>query len=51
VQITNINLSVSNLFGYHKTELLNRKINLLMPSLYSKFHDAHVEKFIQSSDT
>lgn len=41
-----MNLSVCNLFGYHKTELLNRKINVLIPSVYAKFHDAYIEMFL-----
>lgn len=38
-QITNLNLACCNLFGYNKSELQNRKINLLMPNIYSKHHD------------
>ncbi|CAD8213536.1 unnamed protein product [Paramecium octaurelia] len=49
-QISNLNLSVCNLFGYHKTELINRKINLLIPQVYAKFHDNYMEMFMQSND-
>jgi len=30
--------------------MINRKINIFMPNLYSKFHDAHVENFLSSND-
>ncbi|CAD8203560.1 unnamed protein product [Paramecium pentaurelia] len=49
-QITNLNLACCNLFGYNKSEMINRKINIFMPNLYSKFHDAHVENFLSSND-
>ncbi|CAD8125809.1 unnamed protein product [Paramecium sonneborni] len=49
-QITNLNLAACNLFGYNKSEMINRKINIFMPNLYSKFHDAYVENFLQSND-
>ncbi|CAK68569.1 unnamed protein product (macronuclear) [Paramecium tetraurelia] len=49
-QISNLNLSACNLFGYHKTELMNRKINLLIPQIYTKFHDKHIEMLFQSND-
>ncbi|CAD8209105.1 unnamed protein product [Paramecium pentaurelia] len=49
-QIINLNLAACNLFGYNKSEMINRKINIFMPNLYSKFHDAYVENFLQSND-
>ncbi|CAD8125808.1 unnamed protein product [Paramecium sonneborni] len=49
-QICNLNLSLCNLLGYQKTELLNRKINLLIPQIYAKFHDNYLEMFLQSND-
>ncbi|CAD8075781.1 unnamed protein product [Paramecium primaurelia] len=49
-QITNLNLACCNLFGYNKSEMINRKINIFMPNLYSKFHDAHIENFLSSND-
>ncbi|CAD8112156.1 unnamed protein product [Paramecium primaurelia] len=49
-QISNLNLSVCNLLGYHKTELINRKINLLIPQIFAKFHDNYIEMFLQSND-
>lgn len=37
--ISSLNLSACNLLGYHKTELINRRINLIIPTLYAKFHE------------
>jgi PAS domain S-box-containing protein len=50
-QIVNLNLACCNLFGYNKSEMINRKINIFMPNLYSKFHDVLVENFLQSTET
>ncbi|CAD8112154.1 unnamed protein product [Paramecium primaurelia] len=49
-QIINLNLSCCNLFGFVKSEMINRKINIFMPNLYSKFHDAYFDRFMQTND-
>ncbi|CAD8075777.1 unnamed protein product [Paramecium primaurelia] len=49
-QIINLNLSCCNMFGYSKSEMINRKINIFMPNLYQKFHDSYVEHFLQTND-
>ncbi|CAD8213537.1 unnamed protein product [Paramecium octaurelia] len=49
-QIINLNLSCCNLFGYIRSEMINRKINIFMPNLYSKFHDSYLERFMQTND-
>lgn len=33
-QIVNLNASCSNMFGYSKSELMNRKLNVVIPNLY-----------------
>ena len=38
-RIIALNMSASKIFGYGKNELVNRKVNVLMPNLYSQFHD------------
>lgn len=48
--ITGINLSAASLFGYNKTELTNRKLNVLMPQAYAKFHDAFIENYISNNE-
>ena len=30
-----LNMSASKIFGYSKSELVNRKVNVIMPNLYS----------------
>lgn len=41
-----LNIAAATLFGYNKTEVLNRKINVLMPSIFSKYHDGFLEGFL-----
>ncbi len=41
-----MNQAACNLFGYYKSEVINRKVNLLMPSIHSKFHDSFLENFL-----
>ena len=50
-QISNLNLACCNLFGYNKSELQNRKINLLMPNIYSKYHDQYIEHFLNGNES
>lgn len=44
--IIGINTACSVLFGYNKNELINRKVNILMPSLYAKFHDSFLDSYL-----
>ena len=32
-------MSAASLFGYDKSEILNKKVNNLMPDLYARHHD------------
>jgi PAS domain S-box-containing protein len=48
--ITGINLAAASMFGYNKTELINRKVNVLMPQIYSKYHDSFVENYLNNND-
>ena len=48
--ITGINLAAASLFGYNKTELLNRKVNYLMPQVYGKYHDAFLENYLNAGE-
>ena len=34
-RVTSLNMSASKIFGYSKGEIVNRKVNALMPNLYS----------------
>ncbi|EGR34069.1 PAS domain S-box family protein [Ichthyophthirius multifiliis] len=48
--IINTNLSSCAFFGYTKTELINKKLNTLMPSLYSNFHDSFLENYLNNNE-
>ncbi|CAD8043447.1 unnamed protein product [Paramecium primaurelia] len=45
-QITNLNKACCNVLAYNKSELLNKKITLIMPNVFAKFHDRYIEKFM-----
>lgn len=49
--ITGINLAAASLFGYNKTELINRKVNVLMPQIYSKFHDDFISNYLNNNES
>ena len=49
--ITGINLAAASLFGYNKTELINRKVNVLMPQVYSKYHDSFIENYMNNNES
>lgn len=48
--ISNINIACSSIFGYTKSELINRNVKILMPSLYSKNHDSFIENYNQTQE-
>lgn len=39
-------MEASSLFGYLKSELIDKKINILMPQLYSQYHDSFIENYL-----
>lgn len=41
-----MNVAAATLFGYNKSEIMNRKINVLMPNIYAKYHDTFIETFL-----
>lgn len=41
-------MSASCLFGYSKSELMNRKVNLLMSTIYADVHDKFIEEFLHT---
>lgn len=49
--IIQYNLSASKMFGYEPDELIDKHINLLIPSSFHKKHDAHVKSFIKKGET
>lgn len=44
------NLTVASLFGYSKTELINRNVNMLQPYVYSKNHDDILKHYVENND-
>ncbi len=44
--ITNLNNALSSLFAYTKQELINKKINVLMPEMVANSHDKIIEDFL-----
>jgi len=47
----NLNLAVVSLFGFHKSEILNRNVKALMPILYSIHHDSFIENYVNNKDS
>lgn len=41
-----MNVAAATLFGYNKSEVLNRKINVLMPNIFAKNHDSFIENYL-----
>ena len=44
-QIVAVNQAACNLFGYQKTEILNRNVKQIMPDLYAKHHNQFLESY------
>jgi len=49
--ITSCNLQASSIFGYNKTELINRRVNVLMSQVFSKYHDSFLENYLNSGES
>lgn len=45
--IYNANKAMCSLVGYTKTDLMNRKINILQPDMFSKMHDLVLEQYLE----
>ena len=41
-------MSAAQVFGYTKSDLMNRKVNMLMPQIYSDYHDKFIEDFLHT---
>ena len=46
-KIMEVNTSAETIFGYIKSEIMGKELNLLIPSNYHKNHSSYFEKFIQ----
>lgn len=47
----NVNLAVSGLFGFLKSEMLNRNVKMMMPMVYQKYHDSFIENYVSNKDS
>lgn len=50
-RIIGLNMSASKMFGYSKSELINRKVNILMPNVFSQTHDLFMETYLQTFES
>lgn len=46
--IKNVNEAAEKMFGYHEKELLDKKIEVLIPQQFKKNHDKHRESYMKS---
>ncbi|MBF0280435.1 MAG: transporter substrate-binding domain-containing protein [SAR324 cluster bacterium] len=49
--ITQVNQKTEQIFGYNRDELIDQKIEILIPSRFSGDHPAKVEKYMASPDS
>ena len=49
--IMRANLLFSSLFGYSKEEILNKKINAIMPELYAANHNDFLNRFLENTSS
>jgi len=45
--ITNCNTEFKKMLGYEKNELIDKKVNKIMPKAFSEFHDNLVRNYIR----
>ena len=46
-----VNLAAEKYFGYNKGELINRKVNEIMPRIFATHHDKILENYQQTNQT
>jgi len=49
--ILEVNRPTQSMFGYLRTELVGKKITMLMPEEHSKAHDGYIKTFLQTGKT
>ena len=49
-KIMEVNASAETIFGYSKSEIMSRELNLLIPSNYHTDHSVYFEKFIKKGE-
>jgi len=48
--ITNCNTEFKKMLGYEKNELIDKKVNKIMPKAFSEFHDNLVRNYIRKRE-
>jgi PAS domain S-box-containing protein len=48
--ITGVNSACSSIFGYSKSELINRNVNVLLPQIFAKHWDQFLENFLSTGE-
>ena len=49
--VISVNLACSTMFGYGKSEMINRDIKVFMPNIIAKIHDHYLEQYINNKDS
>ena len=49
--ILEVNRPTQSMFGYLRTELIGKKITMLMPEEHSKAHDGYIKTFLKTGKT
>jgi len=49
--ITGVNLAAASLFGYNKPELLNKKLDIVMPPLLTRVHDMFLHNYVKTGES
>jgi hypothetical protein len=43
-------MAAASLLGFDKNELMNKKINNIMPQLYARYHDDFLRRFLDTNE-
>lgn len=43
-------MAAASLLGFDKNELINKKVNNIMPSLYARNHDDFLRRFLETNE-
>lgn len=49
--VVHTNNLVRDLFGYRRSELLERNVNIIMPKIFAEHHNAVLQRYIASSES